>query len=81
MCIRDSVWTCCTRAEPIGNLRRSQYDLAPIWFGAEAERLRRSIAAGECACPMANASYTNMLLHLPTLLGVLGELASGGRHA
>ena len=65
------VWTCCTRAEPIGNLRQTDYDLRRIWFGEEAERLRRSIAAGECHCPMANASYTNMLLHLPTLARVL----------
>ncbi len=74
------VWTCCTRAEPIGNLRQSDYALAPIWFGEPARRLRRAIAAGECACPMANASYTNMLFHLPTILGVLGELAGGRRH-
>ena len=65
------VWTCCTRAESIGNLRQTDYDLRPIWFGEEAKRLRRSIAACECYCPMANASYTNMLLHLPTLARVL----------
>lgn len=65
------VWTCCTRAEPIGNLRQNDYDLRRIWFDKEAKRLRRSIAAGECYCPMANASYTNMLLHLPTLAGVI----------
>jgi MoaA/NifB/PqqE/SkfB family radical SAM enzyme len=72
------VWTCCTRAEPIGNLRQTDYDLRPIWFGAGAARLRRSIAAGECACPMANASYTNMLFHLPTVLGVAWELRPAG---
>jgi len=65
------VWTCCTRAEPIGNLRQTDYDLRRIWFSEEAARLRRSIAAGECYCPMANASYTNMLLHLPTLARVI----------
>jgi len=64
------VWTCCVRAQPVGNLRQTGYDLAPIWFGEEMARLRRSIAAGECACPMANASYANMLLHLPTLARV-----------
>ena len=70
------VWSCCIRAEPIGNLRNTQYDLRPIWFeqvGA-LKNLRRSIAAGECACPMANASYANMLLHPPTLLQVAREL-------
>jgi hypothetical protein len=38
------------------------------------KNLRRSIAAGECACPMANAAYANMLLHPPTLLHVAREL-------
>ena len=70
------VWTCCIRAEPIGNLRQADYDLARIWFGEEAGRLRRSIAAGECACPMANASYANMLLHPPTLGRVARHLIS-----
>ncbi len=65
------VWTCCTRAQPVGNLREYGYDLRPIWFGERVEEIRRSIKAGECYCPMANASYVNMLLHPPTLLRTL----------
>ncbi len=65
------VWTCCTRAQPVGNLRETGYDLRPIWFGEEIEKLRRSIKAKECYCPMANASYVNMLFHLPTILRLL----------
>jgi len=72
------VWTCCVRAEPVGNLRETDYDLRPIWFGEKMARLRHSIAAGECACPMANASYTNMLLHPPTLLRVAGDVLARG---
>ncbi|MEW5719543.1 MAG: radical SAM protein, partial [Chloroflexota bacterium] len=70
------VWSCCIRAEPIGNLRITNYDLRPIWFerAGTLRNLRRSIAAGECACPMANAAYANMLLHPPTLLQVAREL-------
>ncbi len=64
------VWTCCVRAEPVGNLRETGYDLAPIWFGERMRRLRRSIRDRECACPMANASYANMLLHPPTMARV-----------
>jgi hypothetical protein len=66
------VWTCCVRAEPVGNLRQSGYDLRPIWFERVGgmRRLRKSIAGRECACPMANASYANMLLHPPTLARV-----------
>ncbi len=65
------VWACCIRAEPIGNLRQTNYDLRPIWFGKRAEEVRRSIKAGQCHCPMANASYTNMLLHPSTLIKVV----------
>jgi MoaA/NifB/PqqE/SkfB family radical SAM enzyme len=70
------VWSCCIRAEPAGNLRQTNYDLKPIWFeqAGSLKNLRRSIAAGECACPMANASYANMLLHPPTLMQVAREL-------
>jgi hypothetical protein len=32
--------------------------------------MRRSIKNRECSCPMANASYANMLLHPPTLARV-----------
>lgn len=70
------VWSCCVRAEPVGSVRQTGYDLRPIWFEqvGQMKRLRHSIAAGECACPMANASYANMLLHPPTLFQVAREL-------
>lgn len=64
------IWSCCIRAEPVGNLRKTNYDLAPIWFGEQMVALRRSIANKECACPMANANYANMLLHPPTMAKV-----------
>ena len=68
------VWACCTRAEPLGNLRDTGYDLRPIWLGERAQAVRRSIAAGECYCPMANVSYSNMLLHPPSLLRVARQV-------
>jgi MoaA/NifB/PqqE/SkfB family radical SAM enzyme len=70
------VWTCCIRAEPVGNLRQSNYDLRPIWFeqAGHMGHLRQSIAGRECACPMANASYANMLLHAPTIARVAKEV-------
>jgi MoaA/NifB/PqqE/SkfB family radical SAM enzyme len=70
------VWSCCIRAEPVGNLRRTGYDLRPIWFEqtGRMRRMRNSIAAKECACPMANASYANMLLHAPTVARVAREV-------
>ncbi len=81
------VWTCCMRAESIGNLRDHDYDFHAAWSTPKADELRRSIKAGECYCPLANASYTNMLCHAPTLSSVglevgrktAAEIVRGGR--
>ncbi len=75
------VWTCCIRAEPVGNLRQTGYDLRPIWYEkiGEMRRLRASIANKECACPMANASYANMLLHAPTVARVSKSVVDSGQ--
>lgn len=69
------IWSCCIRAEPVGNLREHDYDLRPIWFGERMAALRKSIYDGECACPMANASYANMLFHPPTVARVIASVA------
>jgi sulfatase maturation enzyme AslB (radical SAM superfamily) len=68
------VWTCCVRAQSMGNLRDHGYDFGSVWRTAAANRLRRSIKAGECHCPLANAAYTNMLLHAPTVGRVTADV-------
>ena len=65
------LWSCCIRAEQVGNLRKTDYDLMPIWKGQAMAQLRGSIKRKECACPMANATYANMLLHPPTVAKVM----------
>src|SRR5207248_4725376 len=51
------------------------YDFKRIWFSPEADRVRTSIRNKECHCPLANASYTNMLMHIPTLSRVISKAA------
>jgi MoaA/NifB/PqqE/SkfB family radical SAM enzyme len=68
------VWTCCVRAESMGNLREHDYDFGTVWKTAAAKELRRSIKAGECHCPLANAAYTNMLTHAPTVMKVARDV-------
>jgi MoaA/NifB/PqqE/SkfB family radical SAM enzyme len=68
------VWTCCIRAESVGNLRDHSYDFRSTWNTVRANELRRSIKAGECHCPLANAAYTNMVCHVPTLTSVAAEV-------
>lgn len=69
-----TVWPCCVRADDLGNLRSHGYDFKKIWFGEAIQGVRRSIRAKECHCPLANASYTNMLHDLPTLVRVGSKL-------
>ena len=69
------VWTCCVRAQSMGNLREHNYDFGTVWKTGKANELRRSIKAGECFCPLANAAYTNMLIHEPTVMKVTAEVA------
>jgi MoaA/NifB/PqqE/SkfB family radical SAM enzyme len=64
------VWGCCTRANPLGNLRQNGYDFRAIWTSAAAKEERRSIKAKECACPLANAAYTSILMDPRSLLAV-----------
>jgi len=64
------VWPCCVRADTMGNLRDVAYDFKRIWFSPKAERVRASIRHKQCHCPLANASYTNMLMHPATLASV-----------
>src|SRR5205085_6361365 len=71
------VWACCISAESVGNLRDHNCEFRSVWTTAEAAEQRRSIKAGECYCPLANASYTNMLCHVPTLTSVGLEVAKG----
>ncbi|MBI2942003.1 MAG: radical SAM protein [Chloroflexi bacterium] len=67
------VWSCCIRAESMGNLREHDYEFAKVWFSQEAEKLRTSIRNKECHCPLANASYTNLVHHIPSLIQVVSS--------
>jgi len=69
-----TVWPCYVRADNLGNLREANYDFAAIWFGKQTSAVRCSIAAKECYCPLANASYTNLLHDVPTLARVMKKL-------
>jgi MoaA/NifB/PqqE/SkfB family radical SAM enzyme len=73
-----TIWPCCVRADNLGNLRDHNYDFKEIWFGERIREVRRSIAAKECHCPLANASYTNMLMDIPTMSRVTTKVIAPG---
>lgn len=64
------VWTCCTRAESMGNLRETNFNFMKVWTSRRADDLRGSIRRGECFCPLANAAYSSMLCDPPSLMRV-----------
>jgi MoaA/NifB/PqqE/SkfB family radical SAM enzyme len=70
-----NVWGCCIRAESLGNVRDFGYDFRTVWLGPDADAFRASVRAKECACPLANASYTNLLLDAPSLARVTANMA------
>ncbi|MEA1972526.1 MAG: SPASM domain-containing protein [Candidatus Cloacimonadota bacterium] len=65
-----NIWPCCVKAVNTGNLRKSRYNFRKIWFDDKMKIQRKSIADQECHCPLANASYTNMLMDYSTLFRV-----------
>jgi len=67
------VWACCVlgSSSSFGNLRSADYDFKSVWYSERANEIRRKIKAGTCYCPLANASYTNMLCHFPSAFRVL----------
>lgn len=69
-----NIWGCCIRAESVGNLRDYNYDFAKAWFSKEADQFRHSVYKKECHCPLANASYTNLLLSVSSLAKVTKNL-------
>jgi len=56
------VWLCCTKAEPIGNLRECEYNIKRLWNTGLVRTKREDIKAKNCCCPLANVAYTNMLM-------------------
>ena len=72
------VWFCCVQAEPVGNLQEANYDFRRVWFSQRAAAVRKTVRDGACHCPLANAAYTNMLCHYPSLVRAGLTLLGGG---
>ncbi|MBN1566580.1 MAG: radical SAM protein [Acidobacteria bacterium] len=73
------VWGCCVRAEPLGSLRDVGFDFEEIWENETTRKFRRSVKNGECYCPLANASYTNMIMDSFTMARIGRNRIFSGR--
>jgi radical SAM protein with 4Fe4S-binding SPASM domain len=72
------IWPCCIHGYDMvmGNLRETNYDFNKIWTSRKADWIRRYIDDKNCACPLANAHYTNMMCSPWTLLKVARNFVS-----
>lgn len=63
------VWPCCVLGydKEMGNLREYGYDFQKLWHCTRAEEVRKYIRKKNCACPLANQSYSNILMDAPSL--------------
>jgi MoaA/NifB/PqqE/SkfB family radical SAM enzyme len=70
------VWPCCILGydQPMGNLRETDYDFKKIWRSQKAKEIRNHIKDKKCACPLANAYYTNVLCNFTSLVAVSRNL-------
>lgn len=71
------LWPCCVLgyAKPLGNVRETEYDFWSVWHSEEARKVRQSIKNKECACPLANQAYSNIISHTPSLLKAIVNIA------
>ena len=70
------VWPCCVlgHSQPMGALREAGYDFKRIWQSGQANRVRRYIKKENCACPLANQAYANILCSPKYLLKTMANL-------
>jgi len=64
------IWPCCTLGYEMsmGNVREHDYNFKALWNSARANDVRSHIRHGNCHCPLANQTYSNILMHWPSVL-------------
>lgn len=65
------LWPCCVLGYslPLGHFRSSgiDYDYKRLMKTPQAQATLKYISRKNCSCPMANQSYANIMLHIPSL--------------
>jgi hypothetical protein len=62
----------------MGFLREQDYDFQEVWKSEQASKVRKYIKDGNCACPLANQAYSNILSHTRSLIKVLQNIVQFG---
>jgi len=64
------VWPCCVLgySHSMGNIRDFNYDYDALYSSKNAEEARAYIRKGLCFCPLANQTYSNILMSFPRIV-------------
>lgn len=67
------VWPCCVLGylKSMGSLREYNFDFKELWRSERAKGVRKFIKGKNCACPLANQAYSNIICSLTYLLKAL----------
>lgn len=73
------IWPCCVLGyrKSMGNVRDFDLDVPALLASEQAEAVRRFIAADGCACPLANQSYSNILMSPKAMAKVARNMLLG----
>jgi len=74
------IWPCCVLGyeQSMGNIRDYGYDFQGVFHSKKAAEVRNYIKNGNCACPLANQAYSNILCHLPSMVKFGKNILFGG---
>ena len=63
------IWPCCVLGfeQSMGNMREYDYDFKKLYHSKQANKVRKYIKEGNCACPLANQAYSNIMCHFPSM--------------
>lgn len=64
------IWPCCVLGyeQSMGNIRDHDYNFKRVFLSQKAAEVRRYIREGNCACPLANQAYSNILCHTSSMI-------------
>jgi len=64
------IWPCCVLGyeQNMGNVRDYGYNFQKVFHSKKAAEVRGYIKNGNCACPLANQTYSNILCHFSSMI-------------
>ncbi|WP_462323584.1 radical SAM/SPASM domain-containing protein [Desulfoplanes sp.] len=70
------LWPCCVLgyAKSLGNVRNENYDFWKVWHSQKGNEIRKYIKNKECACPLANQAYSNIICDYNSLFNAFKKI-------